>query len=76
MSLNDFGWNDAWREAFAPHAEGGRIPARVARQERAGWFLCSERGETWATVAGKLSHETERLEDLPAVGDWVAAVWP
>ena len=57
--------------------EAARYPAmhlaRVVSQYRDLYRLVTENGEGLAELSGKLRHETTRLYDLPAVGDFVAA---
>ena len=71
MNLTDLGWEPFFEGHFAGHREGGVIPARVARQEKTRYLLCSEAGELTAEVSGKLRHDAASRADLPAVGDWV-----
>ncbi|MEJ7811956.1 MAG: ribosome small subunit-dependent GTPase A [Gemmatimonadaceae bacterium] len=75
-SLPALGWTDAFAHAFAPFAEQGLSPARVAVEHRSLYVLYAEQGEVHATLAGKLRHEAQRAGDRPAVGDWVAASIP
>jgi ribosome biogenesis GTPase len=72
MSLSPLGWTDREASAFAPHAEAGLIPARVAIAYGATFRVYLEEGETLADTAGRLRHEAKSRRDLPAVGDWVA----
>lgn len=66
MTLDELGWGPHFEAAFAPYRERGLVPARVATQHRGGFELVAEDGERAGTPAGT-------LEELPAVGDWVAA---
>lgn len=66
MTLDELGWGPHFEAAFAPYRERGLVPARVAAQHRGGFELLGEDGERAGTPAGS-------LDELPAVGDWVAA---
>lgn len=66
MTLDELGWGPRFEAAFAPFRERGLVPARVATQHRGGFELLAEDGERLGVPAGS-------LEELPAVGDWVAA---
>lgn len=71
--LATYGW-DAWfAERFAPFAELGLKPARVAVEHRSKYELFTESGPIGAVLAGKLRYSTDDKAALPAVGDWVAA---
>ena len=69
FDLNDLGWDDTWAAAFAPHAAGGLIPARVAIEFNYIYRAFAESGELQVQHSGKLRHEADSLS---AVGDWVA----
>ena len=69
--IDDYGWSDALRERFAPHAARGWSPARVIVQHRDRYRLIGEDGEVAAEVTGRFSHDAE-AGGFPVVGDWVA----
>lgn len=73
FDLKELGWDERWAAAFAPHAAGGLIPARVAIEFNYIYRLYAETGEVQAQQAGRLRHEATSREQLSAVGDWVAA---
>ena len=74
MNLRDWGWNEEWAAAFAPHAAEGLQPARVVRQDRGACEIQLEDGGRTAEPTGRFRHAVEAGEaDMPAVGDWVAA---
>ena len=73
FDLKDLGWDEQWAAAFAPHAAGGLLPARVAIEFNYIYRLYAESGELQAQQAGRLRHEAQSREQLSAVGDWVAA---
>ena len=66
MTLDELGWGPHFEAAFAPYRERGLVPARVATQHRGGFELLGKDGELAGVPAGT-------LDELPAVGDWVAA---
>ena len=73
MNLRDWGWDDGWAAAFAPHAADGRHPARVVRQDRGACEAVTETGVRPAEPTGRFRHAVETGEaDMPVVGDWVA----
>ena len=73
MNLRDWGWDDEWAAAFAPHAAEGLQPARVVRQDRGACEIQTETGARSAEPTGRFRHAVEAGEtDMPAVGDWAA----
>ena len=73
MNLCEWGWDENWAAAFAPHAAEGLQPARVVRQDRGAWEIQTEDGVRSAEPTGRFRLALESDEaDLPAVGDWVA----
>ena len=73
MNLRDWGWDDDWAAAFAPHAAEGLHPARVVRQDRGAWEIQTEAGVRSAEATGRFRLALESGEaEWPAVGDWVA----
>ena len=68
FDLHDLGWDASWDDAFEPYAARQLIPARVAVRHHGPCELWTERGSVGGLPAGKLTDE-----ELPAVGDWVAA---
>jgi ribosome biogenesis GTPase / thiamine phosphate phosphatase len=68
MNLQDLGWDAAFAHAFRSHADDGLIPARVAVRHHGPYELLCERGRLAGIAAGRLEEQ-----ELPAVGDWVAA---
>lgn len=67
----EFGWSDALRSAFAPHAAQGHLPARVTAQHRGLWRLVSEVGDLNGRLTGRFN-ATAAPGAHPVVGDWVA----
>jgi ribosome biogenesis GTPase len=69
--IEQYGWSDVLAQAFAPHADAGRIPGRVVVQQRDGYLVATGEGELRAKAAGRLHHEADETGP-PVVGDWVA----
>jgi ribosome biogenesis GTPase len=68
LNLQDLGWNEFFEDAFRPYEGQNLIPARVAARHHGPCELLTERGRMGGVPAGRLGEE-----ELPAVGDWVAA---
>ena len=68
MNLQDLGWDAFFQEAFQPYENDNLIPARVAARHHGPCELLTELGRLGGIPAGRLSDD-----ELPAVGDWVAA---
>lgn len=69
--IERYGWSDAWRAAFAPHAHAGHIPGRIVVQQREYNLVITESGVLNARLSGRLRHEAAE-GGHPAAGDWVA----
>jgi ribosome biogenesis GTPase len=72
FDLADLGWDARWAEVFAPHAERGLVPARVAIEFNHIYRVYAASGEVRAEHAGRVRHRAEGRHELAAVGDWVA----
>ena len=73
MNLREWGWDEEWAAAFAPHAADGLQPARVVRQDRGACELQLADGPRTAEPTGKFRHAVEGgVAEMPAVGDWTA----
>jgi ribosome biogenesis GTPase len=72
MSLPSLGWDPVFAASFAPHADLGLSPARVAADLGPFFRLLGLDGEPLGEPSGRLRHEARSRADLPAVGDWVA----
>jgi ribosome biogenesis GTPase / thiamine phosphate phosphatase len=68
LNLQELGWDDFFAEAFRPYEHDNLIPARVAARHHGPCELLSELGRLGGVPAGRLEDD-----ELPAVGDWVAA---
>lgn len=72
MDLAAFGWDSLFEAAFASHAAGGLVPARVILEHQHIYTVQTADGEQLATIAGGIRHRAQGRQDFPAVGDWVA----
>jgi ribosome biogenesis GTPase / thiamine phosphate phosphatase len=68
LNLKDLGWDAFFADAFRPYEQDNLIPARVAARHHGPCELLTELGRLGGVPAGRLADE-----ELPAVGDWVAA---
>jgi ribosome biogenesis GTPase / thiamine phosphate phosphatase len=72
--LEAVGYSAHWRALFRPHGAAGLTAARVVRSDRGGSLICAASGITRAKPAARLLKASAGSLDLPAVGDWVAAL--
>jgi ribosome biogenesis GTPase len=68
FDLHDLGWDATWEDAFKPYARQELLPARVAVRHHGPCELFTEQGALGGLPSGRLADD-----ELPAVGDWVAA---
>ncbi|HEY6000898.1 MAG TPA: ribosome small subunit-dependent GTPase A [bacterium] len=73
-ALQALGLSPRWEALFAPHARDGVVLARVVRGDRGSALIAFERGIARAKPATRLLKQAGGAADLPAVGDWVAAL--
>ncbi|MBN2206283.1 MAG: ribosome small subunit-dependent GTPase A [Candidatus Aminicenantes bacterium] len=76
MNLIDLGWNEYFKERFAPYGERGLVPARVVKQQRDRSVLDGGGGEWVGEVSGRFRHEAGGPADYPVAGDWAAVEPP
>ena len=69
--IQQYGWSDALRLAFEPHARAGYLPGRIVVQQREANLVVADVGNLSARLSGRLRHEA-REAGYPAAGDWVA----
>ncbi|MDB5413875.1 MAG: ribosome small subunit-dependent GTPase [Rubritepida sp.] len=69
--IEQYGWSDALRLAFEPHARAGYLPGRIIVQQREANLVVTDAGNLSAKLSGRLRHEA-REGGYPAAGDWVA----
>ena len=66
MSLEEWGWSEAWSShTTAPESARGQ-PGRVIAQDRARWLVQAEEGPVAARIVSD-----SRVPSAPVVGDWV-----
>ncbi|MFI2380313.1 ribosome small subunit-dependent GTPase A [Streptomyces sp. NPDC018964] len=68
-ALAPYGWDDAWADAFAPHAAEGLLPGRVIRVDRGQCDVVTAGGTLRADTAFVTPHDPLRVV---CTGDWVA----
>jgi len=69
--IEQYGWSDALRLSFEPHAHAGYLPGRIILQQRETNLVVTGAGNLSARLSGRLRHEA-REAGHPAAGDWVA----
>lgn len=73
MTLEDLGWNEGLASLFEDHARQGLVAARVCSEHKNAYIVATGQGEMSAVTAGRVQYHAGSRDDLPAVGDWVAA---
>lgn len=73
ISLKEYGFSDADREAFEALGRPELVPARVTAVNRNNYDLVCERGTPRGEPTGRLLFATDDAQELPVVGDWVGA---
>ncbi len=71
MSLEAYGWNEAWTERLAAVDCGRGMVARVLSEHRELYRVHTGTADLPARVSGRFRHDASSVADLPAVGDWV-----
>jgi ribosome biogenesis GTPase len=71
--LEALGWNPFFDAHWNRRQAGDEVPARVAEESKDLYRLYVTSGEYLAEVSGRLRYLALGREELPAVGDWVAA---
>jgi ribosome biogenesis GTPase len=71
--LKDLGWCNFFEKQWNSKQKDGLVRAKVSEENRGLYKIICESGEHWAELRGKLRHEANSREMLPAVGDWVLA---
>jgi len=71
-SLEDLGWGEPFKSAFAARGVNGELPGRVVEEQRGTYGVRTEAGEWLVTISGRMRHAAVRRVDFPTVGDWVA----
>jgi ribosome biogenesis GTPase len=76
VDLTRLGWDEAFQQAFAPHAANDLVPARIVLEHTHIYRVATAEGEMLARVSGRLRHQAAARADFPGVGDWVAVAPP
>ena len=76
MVLRTLGWNEAWQQAFEPHAATGLVAARILVEHRGRFSVATDTAELSAEVTGRFRKTATLRSDLPAVGDFIALRLP
>ena len=76
MNLQGLGYTTDFEREFTRIADGNGdlVPARIVREDRERFTAVTETGDVTLQLSGRFRHLTDRREDFPAVGDWVAAI--
>ena len=72
--LERLGWGPFFEASFRDRCGGQIEPARVIEEQKQTYWIQTGRGALRAELSGRLRHEAQTEEDLPAVGDWVGAL--
>ena len=75
-ALEVLGCSSRWQALFEPHLARGLIPGRVVRSDRGSALIATAAGVVRARLGAALLKSARGPVDLPAVGDWVAALAP
>jgi ribosome biogenesis GTPase len=70
-SLEIYGWNTSWNNAWLQQADTVYTPARVVVDHGAHYKLAAAEGIIDAALAGSLAHKLPAFA-MPKIGDWVA----
>lgn len=73
-ALRGLGYSSRWQALFEPLAAPGLTPARVVRSDRGSALIATAAGVLRAKSSARLLKSAGGSADLPAVGDWVAAL--
>jgi ribosome biogenesis GTPase len=69
-NLHALGWSAFFENQLATNESSAAV-GRVIEEQRDLYRVAGETGELWASLAGRLRHESVHADDFPAVGDWV-----
>ncbi|PKL75117.1 MAG: ribosome small subunit-dependent GTPase A [Candidatus Melainabacteria bacterium HGW-Melainabacteria-1] len=71
-NLTSYGWHPFFAAAFACYTTEGLVPARLISEHPGLYHYVSPFAEGLAELSGRMRHQAQNRESLPAVGDWVA----
>ncbi|AQT68015.1 Putative ribosome biogenesis GTPase RsgA [Anaerohalosphaera lusitana] len=72
IDLRELGWNEFFEKSFEPYRAKGLRAARVVREHRKGYLVCTGDSDVEAEMAGKIAYRAKSKAEYPTVGDWVA----
>ncbi|WP_339321252.1 ribosome small subunit-dependent GTPase A [Paenibacillus sp. FSL W8-0194] len=70
-NLTQYGWNDHWDKEWSKEDRGLHRPGRITADFGQKFKVCTEEGEAWGEMSGKMKHGLQSGAPYPAVGDWV-----
>jgi ribosome biogenesis GTPase / thiamine phosphate phosphatase len=71
-TLESYGWNSRFRQAYSPFRERGWIPGRILAHSRGKILAVSETGELWCSLPGSFAQRMEAMGMRYCTGDWIA----
>jgi len=71
LTINKFGFNNFFKEAFSVYEDKDYQIGRVALEHKRMYRVWTDNSEMLCEVSGKFSFSASSREDYPAVGDWV-----
>lgn len=74
LALEALGYSPRWQALFEPLAKQGLTPARVIRSDRGSLLIATTVGIVRAQLSSRLFRASRGSAEMPAVGDWVAAL--
>ena len=75
-ALEALGWDEARDAEFSALAIDGAVPARIAVEHKSQYEVLAAKSDFTCALTGRMRHEAASRAELPAVGDWVAALPP
>jgi ribosome biogenesis GTPase len=75
-TLEELGYSPRWQALFAPYLQRSLTPARVIRSDRGSALIATPAGVVRARLSARLLKSARGSAELPAVGDWIAALAP
>jgi ribosome biogenesis GTPase len=72
--LLELGYSPRWQALFEPFAKRGLTPGRVIRSDRGSALIATSTGVVRAQLSARLLKALRGSVEMPAVGDWVAAL--
>ncbi|MBP6964371.1 MAG: ribosome small subunit-dependent GTPase A [Armatimonadetes bacterium] len=73
LTLEDLGFDDEFADRFGAYASEGYRPGRISLEHKNLYTVLTGNDEMMAFPTGRMYYDALGREDLPVVGDWVAA---